>query len=1031
MTYHRYDEESIYQASMHGTSSGSVYAGSGRGQGSVPHGLNTSKSDYSNEANPQAYSENDHESSEMPKLYVPHGLGRDTITEEDLDQLISHTRRKLESHNDRLPATGHVGYLPKSTTVGSIVKKYENGHDNKLGFDNERLKSNNERAVEARPNHGKGAKSTFRSKQPDLSQFEHDFGHNRKGLSSESTETLTVKPLNLSKKKVLHASAGQPPQDPLPSLPSSQSPRPAFEADRDQSFATENSSVASTYGMTRNLLNLSLQQLPTNIDLGTSRGTLAIDSEEAESGAVAKIDNEQSKGQSSSELLTAPVQVHYRRVSDRDASDRSHGRISMISLDGSVHSRPLSHHEAEILERQISAELRRVSYMSGRSDHAKALALHQKALSNGGYEVQFSDGSGEVVLDLGPGGSQSLSSGGPLSQPGSYRSNQDDFEDSSNRGLSRNAMDSTVWYGGSKGKGSFASSLLGTNSAGSPSEGRITGEIVRDASDADWETVGESHQFSRQNTRDTLAQGQTGSSLADYSSFESLRTEVHKWTPSAAGQQVLQHPADRRYHHSSFLHKDAQSGDVVLLPEYTFTGGAGFPNRNALTPPVMANSFVNNPYQHPTPLSKDHVHPFNSSPPPISSVSAPNPTYTCLHPSVHTLGLSDGEYELLKPDTYCGERRGVYDLDVHENLPSGSAAGNDLIKHSQRDVSFVTSQGAGDVDGSYPSSNWLSTLGEASGEVRGSEELPDHNGSFSKVTALGPKVNITGTPKGTGMREVGSSLADGSSPGVKFSSSPDYPTNSPYAQHQNLDQQASRVLKSEHGSHRRVKSGSDQFKGKPGRLYEAVREQGLRQDSNRPLGFMHDTIRAHRRQLAAANLLPCAFTPPEPKRYSTPLSLVSLIFPSVKSRESSPVRSATAVCQPETPTHSTYPTTSLAPLSPERAQTSTARIRMERPTTRHFHQTPRLVPRPRNPTAAVLQRQKELGIMFIALLTICPPLWLIIGFGGMDDTMTSILRGEVVGFRAVDKKVAMILGCGVSVASSIALVAIIIWLVLR
>jgi hypothetical protein len=55
----------------------------------------------------------------------------------------------------------------------------------------------------------------------------------------------------------------------------------------------------------------------------------------------------------------------------------------------------------------------------------------------------------------------------------------------------------------------------------------------------------------------------------------------------------------------------------------------------------------------------------------------------------------------------------------------------------------------------------------------------------------------------------------------------------------------------------------------------------------------------------------------------------------------------------------------------------------------------------------------------------------LIHIGGMDDTMTSILKGEVVGFRAIDKKVALILGCGISVASLIGTIAIVIWLILR
>jgi hypothetical protein len=37
------------------------------------------------------------------------------------------------------------------------------------------------------------------------------------------------------------------------------------------------------------------------------------------------------------------------------------------------------------------------------------------------------------------------------------------------------------------------------------------------------------------------------------------------------------------------------------------------------------------------------------------------------------------------------------------------------------------------------------------------------NKSFSKITRLGSKGNLTGTPHGTGMKEVGSSIADNSS----------------------------------------------------------------------------------------------------------------------------------------------------------------------------------------------------------------------------------------------------------------------------
>ncbi|KAF2638379.1 hypothetical protein P280DRAFT_83609 [Massarina eburnea CBS 473.64] len=46
--------------------------------------------------------------------------------------------------------------------------------------------------------------------------------------------------------------------------------------------------------------------------------------------------------------------------------------------------------------------------------------------------------------------------------------------------------------------------------------------------------------------------------------------------------------------------------------------------------------------------------------------------------------------------------------------------------------------------------------------------------SFHKFELVGPKGNVTGTPEGTGMREVGSSLADNSSPGYNGRAGPRY-----------------------------------------------------------------------------------------------------------------------------------------------------------------------------------------------------------------------------------------------------------------
>ena len=48
---------------------------------------------------------------------------------------------------------------------------------------------------------------------------------------------------------------------------------------------------------------------------------------------------------------------------------------------------------------------------------------------------------------------------------------------------------------------------------------------------------------------------------------------------------------------------------------------------------------------------------------------------------------------------------------------------------------------------------------------------PERENSFEKFSIVGPKGNLTGTPRGSGMNEAGSSVADNSSPGVRLSSS--------------------------------------------------------------------------------------------------------------------------------------------------------------------------------------------------------------------------------------------------------------------
>lgn len=57
---------------------------------------------------------------------------------------------------------------------------------------------------------------------------------------------------------------------------------------------------------------------------------------------------------------------------------------------------------------------------------------------------------------------------------------------------------------------------------------------------------------------------------------------------SRHGASMVQHPADKRFDHVFRVREKVPSGQPILVPAYSFEGGMGFPNRNALTSPSPA-----------------------------------------------------------------------------------------------------------------------------------------------------------------------------------------------------------------------------------------------------------------------------------------------------------------------------------------------------------------------------------------------------------------------------------------------------------
>ncbi|KAI4136087.1 MAG: hypothetical protein LQ347_000077 [Umbilicaria vellea] len=568
-------------------------------------------------------------------------------------------------------------------------------------------------------------------------------GHSGDGDSVDGVETFQALPHQAPGQGT---SANLPSPAPMFSLP--QSPPPCFQR-RVSPVVPDNSSTmddcsrsSGSYGHTRNLLEMSSPQRPEQ-------------------------------------------QLRASSASGRASPEVNQYRVSLLSSDGSLHSRPLSLRQARSLEAEIISHLRHLSDISTQSGHGSEVEPpNDHYTCHGRLSVDFFDDLNDMIEDLGPGGNQSSSSHDCLSRSGSYNLNAPNSGRSGRPGFYHDILTSKTRNGSPdpvRGRtrgcetqyNSIGGSVSGTDSVGTISDVHMYDDARVDE-DKDWETVAESRNFSRLNTQAIMGRQQTGSSLADYSDSGSL--SLPKLAPLFS-DRVVQHPPHPRYAPRSFgLLRDKQSGELVLMPEYTFTDGAGLPQLNALAPPT-ANGALNNPYQHPAPLSRDHAHPFNSSPPLMS----PGRSVPREEGSVHAFRGGDERNELgleilsslkyTKKDTYL-----AHELQSPVKVPESSYL---PVKDGQRDVSLGTF-GDGGIDGSFGSSAWLSTQDDAASvDCR---NLPFRGGILSKKTVLGRKANLVGTPNGAAAQEIGSSLVDDTKPGLISSPSPNHHFSaSPYA----------------------------------------------------------------------------------------------------------------------------------------------------------------------------------------------------------------------------------------------------------
>ncbi|KAM0797800.1 hypothetical protein BDR22DRAFT_891850 [Usnea florida] len=285
----------------------------------------------------------------------------------------------------------------------------------------------------------------------------------------------------------------------------------------------------------------------------------------------------------------------------------------------------------------------------------------------------------------------------------------------------------------------------------------------------DWETVSARTEAASPSFDRIALEAKTGSSLADTSDSGSLslsKETVHPFRRMKL-HPVTQHAVLPRQNHSFMLLKNSQTGDLVQVPQYQYAIGHGsLPNNNAGTQ-LASRVRAASTYQHPSPLRVEHRHPFTSSLDMVNSASSsarrPHSNYVVT------------EQKHLDSD--------LSSLDQSESIQEiKETQAQNLLYKTTQDTSNVrehvvnSEYNMESEEQSHRSSTWLSTVSEAASRE---PSLPENGITFTETVAGAGNGVMNNTLGRGGNKEVGSSLADASSPGADFSSSPVPLTSSP------------------------------------------------------------------------------------------------------------------------------------------------------------------------------------------------------------------------------------------------------------
>lgn len=545
-------------------------------------------------------------------------------------------------------------------------------------------------------------------------------------------------------------------------------PHPTFSISEPQSR------LAESYGNARHLLGLPLSQ-PSLVQ--SYRGSSLMPNLDAAVDPMAQniVENHHAVDVLTSYNLNPASlgQKITRNVLNKDyniaSPHSSHARLSFIGSDGSIYSRPISEVETEMLRTEIHSHILNHSEVKPQSlisyGHG---AVEDAHFHVGRLSIEFSDHEGGV--DLGPGRSQSSSS---IDEEVLNDVTCDPCEEFSGRvtqrGFYRNTSTARVRNGTPPGlygtrvmaseRDPFSSTASNINckgrlarvmqEAGLKNDSRLA-RVLEGDSDYDWETEADGSNISRQMTQIPIAGARAGSSLADNSDSGSLPSKL---TKESSDKQVIPRSTHPRYSWS--ILKNKRSGEVVVTPDHELAGSSWVPNRIVTTPTKEPSSSL---YRHTTPFSKENGDTFESSSSSINLQQTLPLVRECQSPTSKKFRLGPGALRLIpktpeKPIStdHLAQSQHTYKTQISTH--------NDMIMKDDGCEEALTTFEAKSQAHSLQSSTWLSTAdGAATNEHI---ELQSSQGIFNKTNTA---ANVTGAPDGTGAREVGSSLAGGSSP---------------------------------------------------------------------------------------------------------------------------------------------------------------------------------------------------------------------------------------------------------------------------